>query len=68
MPRQIMDGCVSCEACVMECPVDCIDYSQEKMRIDIDADICIDCGACQQVCPLGVIEEINIILNKKGEN
>ena len=40
----INDDCISCGACVGECPVDAITEG---------ADECIECGACAGACPVG---------------
>jgi ferredoxin len=45
----INDSCISCGACVAECPTDAI--SEGDIYV-IDADKCIDCGACADVCPV----------------
>lgn len=50
MAYQITDECISCGACVAECPVDAISEGADKYVID--ADKCIDCGACADVCPV----------------
>ncbi len=49
----ISDTCVSCGACVSECPVGAI--SQGDTQFNIDAGTCIDCGNCANVCPVGAI-------------
>ncbi|MHB9024185.1 MAG: DUF362 domain-containing protein [Armatimonadota bacterium] len=49
MAHVISDDCVSCGACVDECPVDAISEGADKYVIDADA--CTDCGACAEVCP-----------------
>ena len=45
----ITDECLSCGACVGECPVSCI--SEADGKYVIAGDDCIDCGACAGVCP-----------------
>ncbi len=55
MPRVISEDCISCGACVPECPVDCIAEGAEIYVID--EDVCIDCGACDPVCPVDAISE-----------
>lgn len=50
MAYKINDDCISCGACVPECPVECI--SEGDSIYVIDADSCIDCGACAGVCPV----------------
>ncbi|MHB9133800.1 MAG: indolepyruvate ferredoxin oxidoreductase subunit alpha [Armatimonadota bacterium] len=49
MAYTITDDCVSCGACVDECPVEAISEGADKYEIDADA--CTDCGSCAQVCP-----------------
>lgn len=46
----INDDCISCGACMAECPVDAISEGSDKYCIDKDT--CIDCGACASVCPV----------------
>ena len=46
----INDDCISCGACMPECPVDAI--SEGDTKYVIDPDLCIDCGACASVCPV----------------
>ncbi|MDR2896913.1 MAG: ferredoxin family protein [Propionibacteriaceae bacterium] len=41
------------QACVEECPVDCI-YEGER-TLYINPDECVDCGACEAVCPTQAI-------------
>jgi ferredoxin len=49
MAYVINDSCISCGACVAECPVDAI---AEGDPYTIDADKCIDCSACASACPV----------------
>ena len=53
MAYLINDDCVSCGACVSECPVNVI--SEGDGIYVIDADGCIDCGACVDCCPTSAI-------------
>ncbi|WP_420068572.1 DUF362 domain-containing protein [Rarispira pelagica] len=48
MAYVISDDCVSCGACMSECPTDAI---SEGTPYVIDAEKCIDCGSCAEVCP-----------------
>ena len=48
MAYKITDDCISCGACISECPVDAI---SEGTPYVIDEDTCTDCGACVEVCP-----------------
>jgi len=53
MAYKITDDCVSCGACVSECPQDAIKEGSDKFAIDAEA--CVDCGACVEACPSGAI-------------
>jgi len=55
MAYAINDECISCGACVDECPVNCIHEGEKKY--EIDAEICISCGACAEVCPVDAPHE-----------
>ncbi len=47
----INDECISCGACVGDCPVEAISEGDDKYVID--AEKCIECGACADACPVG---------------
>ena len=49
MAHIISDECVSCGACMSECPNDAISEGSDKYIIDPDA--CTDCANCVDVCP-----------------
>jgi ferredoxin len=53
MPYTITDECISCGACIDECPVGIISQGDTKYVIDQAA--CIDCGACVDCCPTEAI-------------
>jgi len=53
MAYKISSECVSCGACVSECPVDAI--AEGAPVYVIDADSCIDCGVCVSACPVDAI-------------
>lgn len=55
MPRKVTDDCISCGACISECPVNAITAGADKSEIDPDS--CIDCGSCEAVCPVNAIVE-----------
>lgn len=55
MAYAIMEGCIECGACAVQCPVDAI--SEGEGIYVIDAGTCIDCGACAALCPMEVIVE-----------
>jgi len=51
MAYKIESSCISCGACVAECPTNAI--SEGDGQYVIDAGACIDCGACAGACPVG---------------
>ena len=51
----INDDCISCGACVADCPTDAI--SEDGGKYTVDAEKCIDCGACAGTCPVNAISE-----------
>ena len=53
MAYKITDDCISCGACVDECPVSCISEGDDIYVID--ADECTDCAACCDACPTEAI-------------
>jgi formate hydrogenlyase subunit 6/NADH:ubiquinone oxidoreductase subunit I len=55
MAYLINDSCVSCGACVSECPVEAI--AEGDSTYEINADTCIDCGVCVDSCPVDAIVE-----------
>ena len=52
MAYKISGDCISCGACVSECPVDAISEGDSQYEI---GDACIDCGACVGSCPVDAI-------------
>jgi len=52
MAHIISSECISCGACVDECPVDAISAGDSQYEI---SDECIDCGACIPSCPVEAI-------------
>ena len=57
MPYVIASPCIDImdQACVEECPVDCIYEGERKLYINPKE--CIDCGACEPVCPVEAISQ-----------
>jgi len=55
MAYKISGDCVSCGACVGECPVDAI--AQGDPTYEINAETCIDCGVCVSSCPVDAIAQ-----------
>jgi len=41
------EKCMGCAACVIVCPLGCLDYSEEKPKL---VNKCTACGICAQVC------------------
>ena len=52
----ISDDCISCGACMGECPVEAIEEGEDKYVI---TDKCTDCGSCAEVCPVEAISPGN---------
>jgi len=52
MAHKISSECISCGACVPECPVDAISEGSSQYEI---SDECIDCGVCVGSCPVDAI-------------
>ena len=49
-------GCTGCEACIIFCPVDCIEivpgaeFTQFQQLVEVDIDRCIGCALCAKNC------------------
>ena len=64
-PRQLaiidQHGCTGCEACIVFCPVDCIeivpkvDIAQFQQVVEVDIERCIGCALCAKHCPWDTI-------------
>ena len=54
-------GCTGCEACIIFCPVDCIEivpgvpFSQFQQLVEVDIERCIGCALCAKHCPWDTI-------------
>ncbi len=48
------DGCISCQICVLECPVAAISMDEDDKAV-IDPALCISCGICATACPVQTI-------------
>ena len=55
MAYKITDKCISCGACAVSCPSQCIAQGDERFEIDQSA--CIECGTCASVCPVSAPEQ-----------
>lgn len=57
------DDCTGCEACIVFCPVDCIDLklpaqNPAEKYVLIDRETCIGCTLCARYCPWEAIDMI----------
>jgi len=56
------NGCTGCEACIVFCPVDCIEivpgmeHTQLQQVVEVDLARCIGCALCAKHCPWDTIE------------
>ena len=54
-------GCTGCEACIVFCPVDCIEivpgaqFAQLQQVVEVDIERCIGCALCSKHCPWDTI-------------
>jgi Pyruvate/2-oxoacid:ferredoxin oxidoreductase delta subunit len=54
-------GCTGCEACIIFCPVDCIEIvpgvqsAQFQQLVEVDIERCIGCALCAKHCPWDTI-------------
>lgn len=46
-------GCIGCQICVKNCPVDAFTFENNLAKIDYEK--CINCGICASKCPTGAI-------------
>jgi formate hydrogenlyase subunit 6/NADH:ubiquinone oxidoreductase subunit I len=55
------NGCTGCEACIVFCPVDCIEivpgaaHAQFQQVVEVDLSRCIGCSLCSKYCPWDTI-------------
>ncbi len=56
------NGCTGCEACIVFCPVDCIEIvpgveqAQFQQVVEVDLARCIGCSLCAKYCPWETID------------
>ena len=50
----VTDACLSCGACLADCPQSCIDLTGDKAVIRQEN--CLHCGNCAAVCPAGAVK------------
>lgn len=56
------NGCTGCEACIVFCPVDCIEivpgiqHAQFQQVVEVDLSRCIGCSLCAKYCPWETIQ------------
>lgn len=56
------NGCTGCEACIVFCPVDCIEIvpgptpvTNFQQVVEVDIERCIGCALCSKHCPWDTI-------------
>jgi len=54
-PVRDVQKCIHCAMCVVNCPENCISFSEGKVG-DADLDYCKGCGICAEVCPVKCIK------------
>lgn len=57
-------GCIGCQICVKNCPVNAFSFEDNLAKINYD--ICINCGICEQKCPTKAIFGKAIKQEKEG--
>ncbi|MEF9841682.1 MAG: 4Fe-4S binding protein [Raoultibacter sp.] len=50
-------GCIGCQKCVKECPVQAITVTDNLASID--SRLCIGCGTCVSTCPTSAISPLH---------
>ncbi|MBE6837425.1 MAG: 4Fe-4S dicluster domain-containing protein [Ruminococcus sp.] len=62
-----IDKCTACEACANICPVNIIEFCEDKEGFrypSIDSEKCIGCNACVKICPVLKNPEKRTLLRK----
>ncbi|MHA1831922.1 MAG: 4Fe-4S binding protein [Candidatus Helarchaeota archaeon] len=55
IPKINPEICVKCKTCVKKCPMETIEYIEDKDEIVINYNKCIGCGICASNCPQNAI-------------
>lgn len=64
-------GCTGCEACIIVCPVDCIEivpgpvHAEVDKLVEVDIERCIGCTLCAKICPWETIDMLLYVEGKK---
>ncbi|MGL5313086.1 MAG: DUF362 domain-containing protein, partial [Peptostreptococcaceae bacterium] len=57
-----IEKCISCGACIKDCPVKDIEFVEKKASIKNNA--CVKCGHCIAICPVKAISTDDYDMNE----